>query len=139
MQELTKAEFRQIKKVCKKQAEAVITEMYQRYDDIWWRRIRITQSLYDHGEDTVREINRLMPNLLTHQPHISPSDEVAADFGFESEDALIEFLLAYTPRGPMREEVYEGLLAQSLAAYNVQPAPEHSVNANSGGLADIPF
>ena len=73
---------RAIEKECRKEAHKLMLMQYELYDAIWWNRIRITQALYDHGRETVREINRVMPNLLTHDPFYSPVDIVSEQFGF---------------------------------------------------------
>lgn len=116
-----------IKRMCKEQAKTMTQEAYGLYDAIWTRRIRITPALLDHGRETVREINQKMPNFLTYDSCASPVDEVAADFGFESDVALVEFLLSYTPRGPLEDTFYEQLLAQ------------HIGTAEEPGESDVPF
>jgi hypothetical protein len=87
---------------------------YELYDAIWWHRIRITQALYDHGREKVCAINLVMPNLLTHCPVASPVDEVAEFFGFDSDSDLVEYLLAYKPRGPVESRYYEQLIDNRL-------------------------
>lgn len=126
---LSPKEIKRIQKNCKIEADSIVKEMYELYDAIWWNRIRITNALYDYGKDTVREITILMPNLLTHQPCISPIDEVADKFGFEGADALIQYLLAYSPRSKVRDSIYRSLMEQHL-----ETTDEHS-----NGADDVPF
>lgn len=115
MNGFSEKELKRIKRQCKLVANDMVKELYERYDAIWTARIRITPSLLEHGKSVVREINSIMPNLLVYGPvTTSTSDEIAQEYGFESEDELIQFLLDYKPRGPVREELYQSLLAQSL-------------------------
>jgi len=113
--QLSKKELRAIKKNCRQRAHKLMLLQYERYDAIWWNRIRITPSLYgDHGRETVRDINMLMPNLLTHNPCCSAVDDVSEEFGFDTTSDLVEYLLAYKPRGPVEKMFYENLLADTL-------------------------
>ena len=79
---IDKKTLRAIKKECREMAHEMTKEHYRLYDEIWTDRIKIDSALYDHGKDTVREINQLMPNLLTYNPAISPLDIVAERYGF---------------------------------------------------------
>ncbi|MEG2173804.1 MAG: iron receptor [Desulfovibrionaceae bacterium] len=101
-----------IKRECRAQVHEMMLEQYQLYDAIWWDRIRIDSALLAHGKEIVNDINRLMPNLLTHDPCISPLDIVASRYGFEDTSDLIDFLLAYKPRGPVKERFYTQLLQE---------------------------
>lgn len=108
--QLTTKQRNAIKRECRAQAHEMMMEQYQLYDAIWWDRIRIDGALLAHGKEIVTDINRLMPNLLTHNPMISPLDIVADRYGFESTSDLVDFLLAYKPRGPVKERFYTQLL-----------------------------
>lgn len=112
---MDKQTLRAIKRECREMAHDMMLEQYQLYDAIWWNRIRISQALYDHGKETVKDINTLMPNLLTHSPTVCTLDLVSERFGFETTSDLVEYLLAYRPRGPVKERFYEQLLAERLA------------------------
>jgi hypothetical protein len=122
---------RAIEKQCREEAREMMLLQYERYDAIWWNRIRITPALYDHGRETVREINRIMPNLLTHNPICSPVDLVAEQFGFADTSDLVEYLLAYTPRGPVEDRFYAQLFEYRLRE-GAPDAPPHE-------LDDVPF
>lgn len=121
--------LRAIKRECRAQAHEMMLEQYERYDAIWWHRIRISPELYAHGKDVVQDINQRMPNLLTHKPTVCTLDLVAERFGFDCPSDLVDFLLAYTPRGPVEEKFYEQLLAERLtpadttAHYEVDEVP----------------
>lgn len=115
--DIDKKMLRAIKKECREMAREMTREHYKLYDDIWWDRIKIDSALYDHGKETIREINQRMPNLLTHDPNISPLDIVSERYGFESTSDLVDFLLAYTPRGPVEERYYEQMLESRLREY----------------------
>lgn len=112
---------RDLYKSCREEARAVISEKYSLYDRIWSERIRITPAIFDHGEDTVKEINAVMPNLLTYQhPELRTIDEAANDYGFESTSALVEYLLAYVPKKGLEEkmsdELFDSRLREMVAA-----------------------
>lgn len=129
--DMDKKTLRIIKKECREMAREMTREHYKLYDDIWWDRIKIDSALYDHGKETIREINQRMPNLLTHDPSISPLDIVAERYGFESTSDLVDFLLAYSPRGPVEERFYEQLLAEHLGGIEI-PARQTEVD-------EVPF
>lgn len=118
---LTINAVRDLYKSCREEARAVISEKYSLYDRIWSERIRITPAIFDHGEDTVKEINAVMPNLLTYQhPELRTIDEAANDYGFESTSALVEYLLAYVPKKGLEEkmsdELFDSRLREMVAA-----------------------
>ena len=131
---IDKKTLRAIKKECREMAREMTREHYKLYDDIWWDRIKIDSALYDHGKETIREINQRMPNLLTYDPTISPLDIVAERYGFESTSALVEFLLAYTPRGPVEERFYEQMLESRLRDYG-----EQAEQQPQPVIDDVPF
>lgn len=128
---IDKKSLRAIKKECREMAREMTREHYRRYDDIWWDRIYIGPALLDHGKETVREINQRMPNLLTYDPTVSPLDIVSERYGFESTSDLVDFLLSYTPRGPVEEHFYEQLLAERLGEIDT-PAQQTEVD-------EVPF
>lgn len=117
MNTLDKKTLRTIKKESRELALEMTRAQYQLYDDIWWTRIRITPALYDHGQGTVKDINTLMPNLLTHDPTICTIDEVTELFHFDSTSALVEYLLKYSPRGPVLERFYQQIFETRLQEY----------------------
>lgn len=118
---LTISAVRDLYKSCREEVKAAISEKYSLYDRIWTDRIRITPAIFDHGEDTVKEINAVMPNLLTYQhPELRTVDEAAHDYGFESTSALVEYLLAYVPKKGLEEkmcdELFDSRLREMVAA-----------------------
>ena len=118
---LTISAVRDLYKSCREEVKAAISEKYSLYDRIWAERIRITPAIFDHGEDTVKEINAVMPNLLTYQhPELRTIDEAANDYGFESTSALVEYLLAYVPKKGLEEkmcdELFDSRLREMVAA-----------------------
>lgn len=131
--DIDKKTLRVIKKECRELAREMMREHYKLYDDIWWDRIRIDSALYDHGKETIKDINMLMPNLLTHDASTSPLDVVSERYRFASTSDLIEFLLAYTPRGPVMTRFYEQLLTERLTPFNVH---EHPVPSD---VDEVPF
>ncbi|WP_077073615.1 hypothetical protein [Mailhella massiliensis] len=121
---LTISAVRDLYKTCREEVKAVITEKYSLYDRIWTDRIRITPAIFDHGEDTVKEINAVMPNLLTYQhPELRTIDEAANDYGFESTSDLIEYLLAYVPKKGLEEkmcdQLFDSRLREMVAAESI--------------------
>ncbi|MBQ3059677.1 MAG: iron receptor [Desulfovibrio sp.] len=110
-------ELRKIERECRAEAHAIIQQEYATYDDIWYGRIRLDAVLEEYGKDVVKDLIRIMPNLLVRNKTSCPIDLVADRYGFESISALIDYLLAYTPRGPKEERLYETLLAERLMAH----------------------
>ncbi len=107
-------EVRRLDKIAKIQAMEIIKEEYAKYDAIWTERIKITQALYDHGEETVKDIARIMPNLLTYKETCSPIDEMADMYGFKNTSELVEYLLAYTPRTKAISKYHYEFFIQSI-------------------------
>lgn len=131
---LTISAVRDLYKTCREEVKAVITEKYSLYDRIWTDRIRITPAIFDHGEDTVKEINAVMPNLLTYQhPELRTIDEAAHDYGFESTSALVEYLLAYVPKKGLEERMCDQLFDSRLREMVLAEGQSETV------VPDIPF
>lgn len=122
---LSRKTLRELTRECREAAREMMREEYRLYDAIWTDRIHIDSALLDHGKSTVRTINQLMPNLLTHDARISPVDVVAERYGFESTSALVEYLLAYTPRGPVEERYFEFLFASRMAEAEKALVPDN--------------
>lgn len=99
---------------CKRMAKELTQEAYQKYDDVWYGRMRISPQLLSHGKDVVAEINAKLPNFLVHDPATEPVDRIADSYGFESESDLIDWLLAYEPRGPYQAAMAEKLMREEL-------------------------
>ena len=131
---LTISAVRDLYKTCREEVKAVIAEKYSLYDRIWTDRIRITPAIRDHGEDTVKEINAVMPNLLTYQhPELRTIDEAANDYGFESTSALIEYLLAYVPKKRLEEKMCDELFDSRLREMVLAEGQPEAM------VPDIPF
>lgn len=129
---LTFSTVRDLHRECREQARLAVAEKYALYDRIWAERIRITQALYDHGEDVVKAINDVMPNLLTRRhPELRSIDEAAEAYGFESTSALVEYLLAYVPKKGLEERLSDQLFDTRLREMARAQEPEL--------VADIPF
>ena len=99
---------------CKRMAKELTQEAYQKYDDVWYGRMRISPELLSHGKDVVAEINAKLPNFLVHDPASEPVDRIADSYGFDSESDLIDWLLAYEPRGPSQAAMAEKLMREEL-------------------------
>lgn len=127
--EMGEKEIIQLEKECRETARAMTREKYALYDAIWTDRIRIDSAITDHGMETVKELLVKMPNLLVYHQHVSSADEVAERYGFESTSALVEYLLAYTPRGPVEEELFQQMFDASL----------REMASGDEYAADIPF
>lgn len=99
---------------CKRMARELTQEAYQKYDDVWYGRMRISPALLSHGKDVVAEINAKLPNFLVHDPAAEPVDRIADAYGFDSESDLVDWLLEYEPRGPYQAAMAEKLMRQEL-------------------------
>lgn len=131
---LTISAVRDLYKACREEVKAAISEKYSLYDRIWTDRIRITPAIFDHGEDTVKEINAVMPNLLTYQhPELRTIDEAAHDYGFESTSALVEYLLAYVPKKGLEERMCDQLFDTRLREMVLAEGQPETM------VPDIPF
>ena len=129
---LTFSAVRDLYRECKEQARLAVAEKYALYDRIWAERIRITPALYDHGEDVVKAINDVMPNLLTRRhPELRSIDEAAGEYGFESTSELVEYLLAYVPKRGLEERMCDQLFDTRLR--------EMATAESELTVADIPF
>lgn len=129
-----KKTLKTIKKECRELAHELMLEQYKLYDDIWWDRIRIDSALLEHGRSTIAEINQRMPNLLTHDPFVSGLDIVAERYNFESTSDLVDYLLAYTPRGPVEESLFNKLMEERLGEdWDIAP------QSPPADLDEVPF
>lgn len=136
----TKKGIRAIKRACREAAHDMVRLHYQKYDDIWWNRIRITPELIRQGgRDIVQEINLKMPNLLSRSPLVDTVDLVAEKFGFESISALLDYLLDYKPRGPVEERYYEQFLAEALEGGAAAAASQEEPVPPMIEVDDVPF
>lgn len=113
--EISEKEMRKIERSCRAQARDLVKEAYQKYDEVWTTRIRIDAQLMKHGKDVIADINKKMPNFLVRDQNYCSVDEVADMYGFESENELIEWLQAYTPRGLMESRLFEKLMDMALS------------------------
>lgn len=112
---LTFSAVKDLYRECREEARLAIAQKYALYDRIWAERIRITPALYDHGEDVVKAINDVMPNLLTRRhPELRSIDEAAGAYGFESTSELVEYLLAYVPKRGLEERLCDQLFDSRL-------------------------
>ena len=105
---------------CREMARDIRDRTYEKYDEIWSGKIRITPELQKHGSDVICEINRKMPNMLTHNPNCSPIDHVAMEYDFDCVQELVDWLLAYEPRTGFLENTCEGLARQELGLADEQ-------------------
>jgi len=128
--------LRAIRKECRELAHEMMLEQYKRYDDIWWNRIHIGPALLEHGREVVAEINQRMPNLLSHDPCTDPLDIVARRYGFGDTSELVDFLLAYTPRGPVEESLFNRLMDERLGEGWDAPA---AATQSATVIDDVPF
>ena len=82
------------------------------------RRVRHSVAA-DYDRDTIKDINRKLPNLLVKNGGVA-LDELAGEYGFESTCDLIDMFLAYTPKRIRLEQ----LVAQFLEE-NPQPSGDY--------------
>lgn len=119
---------------CKAMARDCTQQAYEKYDEIWAGKIRITPELQKHGKEVIAEINGKMPNLLTHDPGRSALDQVAMLYDFETSQDLVDYLLAYEPRGASQEAICDQLVREALGLHDLPPAQEFA-----GGVDQVPF
>lgn len=129
------SEITEIVRNCNRFAKEITEEAYEKYDEIWAGKIRITSELLKHGRETVSEINRKMPNMLTHDTTRLALDQVAMIYDFETSQDLVDWLLEYRPRTEYQSNLADqlareqlGLIteteAQALPAYKWQASGE---------------
>lgn len=119
---------------CKAMARDCTMQAYEKYDEIWAGKIRITPELQKHGKDVIAEINGKMPNLLTHDPSRSALDQVAMLYDFETSQDLVDYLLAYEPRRASQEAFCDRLIRETLGL-----APEVVSEPLDGEIDQVPF
>lgn len=112
---ISEKELRKIEHECRVLAHDLVQQQYAMYDDIWYGRIRLGPAVEEHGKSVVKELIRIMPNLLVRSGTACPIDLVAERYGFETTSDLIDYLLAYTPRGPKESRLYDQLLEERLS------------------------
>lgn len=109
--------LRELQKACRAEAKEIVRQRYERYDEIWYGRIRLTEEVYAHfGKEGVADLQAKMPNLLTKNGNCSTIDLVAEEYGFEDVSELVEYLQAYEPRKPLENSIFEKLLEEKYAA-----------------------
>ena len=82
----------------RKLAKEVVSDEYAVIDEIWnRRRVNYHSVAADYDRDTIKDINRKLPNLLVKNGGVA-LDELADEYGFESTCDLIDMFLAYTPK-----------------------------------------
>lgn len=99
---------------CKRMAKEMTQEAYKKYDEVWYGKMRICPQLLKHGKEVIAEINSKLPNFLVHEPSRDTVDTIADMYGFDSENDLIDWLLAYEPRGAFQAEMAEKLMREEL-------------------------
>lgn len=99
---------------CNRFAKEIMEAAYEKYDEIWAGKIRITPELLKHGKETVSEINRKMPNLLTHDTTRLALDQVAMIYDFETSQDLVDWLLEYNPRTEYQSNLADQLAREKL-------------------------
>ncbi len=108
------AEIMAVIRNCNKLAREMTDTAYEKYDEIWSGKILITPELLKHGREVINEINRKMPNLLTHNPMCSAIDQVAMEYKFDSVQELVDWLLDYKPRTSFLSRVCDELVCEAL-------------------------
>ena len=121
-------QLRELQKACRAEAREIVRQRYERYDEIWYGRIRLTEEVYAHfGKEGVADLQAKMPNLLTKNGNCSTIDLVAEEYGFADVSELVEYLQAYEPRKPLENSIFENLLEEKYAAmlqHGAKPAEE---------------
>lgn len=107
-------EIMAVLKDCREMAREICGQTYEKYDEIWAGKIRITPELEKHGKEVIAEINRKMPNLLTRDVCRSALDQVAMEHRFDSSQELVDWLLDYRPRASYLESICDDLARREL-------------------------
>lgn len=129
--------LRELQKSCRIEAKEIVRQRYERYDEIWYGRIRLTEEVYAHfGKDGVADLQAKMPNLLTKNGNCSTIDLVAEEYGFADVSELVEYLQAYEPRKPLENRIFEKLLEEKYAA--MQQSSSMNIDADSD-YDEVPF
>ena len=111
---MSPAEILAVVRNCDKAAREISESVYEKYDEVWAGKILISPELLKHGKETVREINRKMPNMLTHDSTRLAIDQVAMLYDFETTQELIDWLLDYTPRVSYQNAISDRLVKEEL-------------------------
>ena len=107
-------------------AKEVVSDEYAVIDEIWnRRRVNYHSVAADYDRDTIKDINRKLPNLLVKNGGVA-LDELADEYGFESTSDLIDMFLAYTPKRVRLEQLVSQFLEETP-----QPSGDYD--------GDVPF
>lgn len=107
-------------------AKEVVSDEYAVIDEIWnRRRVNYHSVAADYDRDTIKDINRKLPNLLVKNGGVA-LDELADEYGFASTCDLIDMFLAYTPKRVRLEQLVSQFLEE-----NPQPSGDYD--------GDVPF
>ena len=113
-------------KEARKQAREIVSDEYAVIDEIWnRRRVNYHSVAADYDRDTLKDINRKLPNLLVKNGGV-PLDELADEYRFASTCDLIDMFLAYTPKRVRLEQLVNRFLEE-----NPQSSGEYD--------GDVPF
>lgn len=139
-------QLRELHKACRAEAKEIVRQRYERYDEIWYGRILLTEEVYAHfGKEGVADLQAKMPNLLVKNGNCGTIDLVAEYYGFEDVAELVAYLQAYEPRKPLENTIFEHLLEEKYAALmsgraaSAEPAESAPCAAPVGGYDEVPF
>lgn len=135
--QMSPAQIMSVIRDCRELASYMLEASYEKYDEVWAGKIRITPELYKYGRETVSEINRRMPNLLTHNPMASALDQVAMEYKFESTQELVDWLLDYEPRVSVMENICDRLVRQELGLPDY--IPDWAMNDCGNNSGNLPY
>lgn len=124
---------------CRSMAKEMTEQAYEKYDEVWAGKIRITPELHKHGKEVISELNRKMPNMLTHNPMCSALDQVAMEYKFDSSQELVDWLLDYKPRTSYLENICDTLVRQELGLPEEEYEMPMNDFANYGEVDEVPF
>ena len=124
---------------CREMARDMMEQAYEKYDEIWAGKIRITPELHKHGKEIISELNRKMPNMLTHNPMCSALDQVAMEYKFDSSQELVDWLLDYKPRTSYLENICDTLVRQELGLPEEEYEMPINEFANNVEVDEVPF
>lgn len=125
------AELCSILREAKEFAKEAVAQAYEKYDEVWAGKMRITWELQKHGSEVIAEINRKLPNFLTNDPMKSALDQLAMIYDFETSQDMVDWLLEYKPRPPVLARFTDDF-ARKLLGLDQETAPEME-------LDEVPF
>ena len=102
----------------RKLAKEIVSIEYAVIDEIWnRRRVNYHSVAADYDRDTIKDINKKLPNLLVKNGGVA-LDELADEYGFASTCDLIETFQSYTPKHVRIDELVSQFLSEDTLSFD---------------------